>query len=114
MERWRAEDWRVELAIAVIVAVVSATGAWVGDPAASGRTGAFPASVALFAGLVLVARRVTPIVVLGVVLALLVVASVDGHPVLCRQGRVVVSAFHPELTGDLRLHEQFLQLAEMA
>ncbi len=43
-----------------------------------------------------------------------VLASVDGHPVLCRQGRVVVSAFHPELTGDLRLHEQFLQLAEMA
>ncbi len=43
-----------------------------------------------------------------------VLASVDGHPVLCRQGRVVVSAFHPELTGDRRLHEQFLQLAEMA
>jgi 5'-phosphate synthase pdxT subunit len=39
-----------------------------------------------------------------------VLASVDGHPVLCRQGRVVVSAFHPELTGDLRLHEQFLSL----
>jgi 5'-phosphate synthase pdxT subunit len=43
-----------------------------------------------------------------------VLAAVDGHPVLCRQGRVMVSAFHPELTGDLRLHEQFLQLAEMA
>ncbi|MCU1369462.1 MAG: glutamine amidotransferase [Ilumatobacteraceae bacterium] len=43
-----------------------------------------------------------------------VLASVDGHPVLCRQGRVMVSAFHPELTGDLRLHEQFLQLADMA
>jgi 5'-phosphate synthase pdxT subunit len=43
-----------------------------------------------------------------------VLASVDGHPVLCRQGRVVVSAFHPELTPDLRLHEQFLQLADMA
>ncbi|WP_421121805.1 pyridoxal 5'-phosphate synthase glutaminase subunit PdxT [Aquihabitans daechungensis] len=43
-----------------------------------------------------------------------VLASVDGHPVLCRQGQVVVSAFHPELTGDLRLHEQFLQLADMA
>jgi len=39
-----------------------------------------------------------------------VLASVDGHPVLCRQGKVVVSAFHPELTGDLRLHDQFLQL----
>jgi len=40
-----------------------------------------------------------------------VLASVGGHPVLCRQGRVVVSAFHPELTADRRLHEQFLALA---
>jgi 5'-phosphate synthase pdxT subunit len=39
-----------------------------------------------------------------------VLARVDGHPVLCRQGRVMVSAFHPELTGDLRLHQQFLAL----
>ena len=37
-----------------------------------------------------------------------VLASVDGHPVLCRQGNVVVSAFHPELTADRRLHEMFL------
>ncbi len=37
-----------------------------------------------------------------------VLASVDGHPVLCRQGPVLVAAFHPELTGDLRLHELFL------
>jgi len=39
-----------------------------------------------------------------------VLAAVDGHPVLCRQGKVLVSAFHPELTHDLRLHDQFLQL----
>lgn len=38
-----------------------------------------------------------------------VLASVGGHPVLCRQGSVFVSAFHPELTADLRLHEAFLQ-----
>jgi len=37
-----------------------------------------------------------------------VLASVDGHPVVCRQGSVLVSAFHPELTADLRLHELFL------
>ena len=37
-----------------------------------------------------------------------VLASVDGHPVLCRQGPVLLSAFHPELTDDLRLHELFL------
>lgn len=37
-----------------------------------------------------------------------VLASVDGHPVLCRRGPVLVCAFHPELTGDLRLHDLFL------
>jgi 5'-phosphate synthase pdxT subunit len=37
-----------------------------------------------------------------------VLARVDGHPVLCRQGPVLVSAFHPELSGDLRLHQLFL------
>ena len=37
-----------------------------------------------------------------------VLARVDGHPVLCRQGPVLVSAFHPELTADRRLHELFL------
>ncbi|MCU1497207.1 MAG: glutamine amidotransferase [Acidimicrobiales bacterium] len=41
-----------------------------------------------------------------------VLASVDGHAVLCRQGAVLVSAFHPELTGDRRLHELFLTLIE--
>jgi pyridoxal 5'-phosphate synthase pdxT subunit len=31
------------------------------------------------------------------------------RPVVCRQGPVLVSAFHPELSGDPRLHELFLQ-----
>jgi pyridoxal 5'-phosphate synthase pdxT subunit len=30
------------------------------------------------------------------------------RPVVCRQGPVVVSSFHPELAGDARLHELFL------
>ena len=38
-----------------------------------------------------------------------VLAEVDGHPVLARDGRVLVAAFHPELTDDTRLHEQFLE-----
>jgi 5'-phosphate synthase pdxT subunit len=38
-----------------------------------------------------------------------VLATVDGHPVLCRQGAVTVAAFHPELSEDLRLHELFLK-----
>jgi 5'-phosphate synthase pdxT subunit len=35
-------------------------------------------------------------------------AEVDGHPVLARQGRILVAAFHPELTDDTRIHELFL------
>jgi pyridoxal 5'-phosphate synthase pdxT subunit len=38
-----------------------------------------------------------------------VLASVDGHAVVCRQGPVIVTAFHPELTDDLRLHQRFLE-----
>ena len=38
-----------------------------------------------------------------------VLASVDGHPVLCRQGPVLAAAFHPELSDDLRLHRFFLE-----
>lgn len=38
-----------------------------------------------------------------------VLAEVDGRPVVARQGSVLVCAFHPELMGDLRLHELFLQ-----
>jgi len=38
-----------------------------------------------------------------------VLASVADRAVLCRQGAVTVAAFHPELSGDLRLHERFLR-----
>jgi len=31
---------------------------------------------------------------------------------VCRQGSVLVSAFHPELTGDRRLHRLFVAMAE--
>jgi pyridoxal 5'-phosphate synthase pdxT subunit len=37
-----------------------------------------------------------------------VLASLDGHPVLAREGRILVAAFHPELTDDTRIHELFL------
>ena len=39
-----------------------------------------------------------------------VLASHDGDPVLLRQGRFLVASFHPELTGDTRVHERFLDL----
>jgi pyridoxal 5'-phosphate synthase pdxT subunit len=41
-----------------------------------------------------------------------VLAEHDGHPVLARQGRVLVAAFHPELTDDTRVHARFLDLVE--
>ena len=40
-----------------------------------------------------------------------VLAELDGHPVVARQGNVLVAAFHPELTDDLRLHAYFLAMA---
>lgn len=39
-----------------------------------------------------------------------VLARHDGHPVLCRHGRIVVATFHPELTADRRLHRHALRL----
>jgi 5'-phosphate synthase pdxT subunit len=39
-------------------------------------------------------------------------AEVDGHAVVARQGNVLVCAFHPELTDDLRLHALFLSMAD--
>ena len=41
-----------------------------------------------------------------------VLAEVEGHPVLAREGRFLVAAFHPELTDDTRLHARFLDLVE--
>ena len=43
-----------------------------------------------------------------------VLAEVDGRPVLCSSGPVMVAAFHPELpapdgTSDLRIHQLFLE-----
>jgi 5'-phosphate synthase pdxT subunit len=37
-----------------------------------------------------------------------ILAEVDGHPVLAREGRILVASFHPELTDDTRVHELFL------
>lgn len=38
-----------------------------------------------------------------------VLAEVDEHPVLVRQDHILAASFHPELTGDLRLHEVFVR-----
>jgi 5'-phosphate synthase pdxT subunit len=40
-----------------------------------------------------------------------VLARVDGWPVLVRQGRILASTFHPELTEETRVHALLLELA---
>ncbi len=42
-----------------------------------------------------------------------VLAEVDGHPVAVRQGNVLAVAFHPELTGDRRLHAWLIDRAAL-
>lgn len=37
-----------------------------------------------------------------------VLAAVDGYPVVVRQGPIWAAAFHPEVTGDDRLHAAFV------
>jgi 5'-phosphate synthase pdxT subunit len=39
-----------------------------------------------------------------------VLGTCNGHPVLVRQGKYLASTFHPELTGDMRIHKYFISL----
>ncbi len=39
-----------------------------------------------------------------------VLAEFEGRPVLVRQGAMLASSFHPELTEDTRIHEYFLSM----
>ena len=39
-----------------------------------------------------------------------ILAAVDGKAVAARQRNMLVTAFHPELTADTRIHEMFLRL----
>jgi 5'-phosphate synthase pdxT subunit len=41
-----------------------------------------------------------------------VLAEVDGHPVMVREGNVLAASFHPELTGDDRIHALLLAMVE--
>ena len=37
-----------------------------------------------------------------------ILSTVDDHPVMVRQGNLLATSFHPELTGDGRIHQMFL------
>jgi len=39
-----------------------------------------------------------------------VLARVGEHPVAVRQGNLLATSFHPELTGDTRMHELFVDM----
>ncbi|WP_095522657.1 pyridoxal 5'-phosphate synthase glutaminase subunit PdxT [Pseudofrankia inefficax] len=42
--------------------------------------------------------------------AVTVLARVGEHPVAVRQGHLLATSFHPELTGDTRMHELFVEM----
>jgi pyridoxal 5'-phosphate synthase pdxT subunit len=39
-----------------------------------------------------------------------VLASIEDHPVMVRQGTILGTSFHPELTDDVRIHQMLLDL----
>lgn len=39
-----------------------------------------------------------------------VLATIDDHPVMVRQDAILATSFHPELTGDGRIHQMLLNL----
>lgn len=41
-----------------------------------------------------------------------VLATADDHPVMVRERNVLATAFHPELTGDVRIHRMLLDMVE--
>ena len=43
-----------------------------------------------------------------------VLAALDDRPVLVRERHLLASSFHPEMTGDERIHELFVDLARHA
>jgi 5'-phosphate synthase pdxT subunit len=41
-----------------------------------------------------------------------VLATESGDPVLVRQGKIMAATFHPELSADTRVHQEFLKLVK--
>lgn len=41
-----------------------------------------------------------------------VLATVGEHPVMVRQGNIIGTSFHPELTGDDRIHQMLIDLID--
>lgn len=43
-----------------------------------------------------------------------ILAACQGYPVMVREGQLLATAFHPELTTDARVHRLFLDMVESA
>ncbi|MBU1018681.1 MAG: pyridoxal 5'-phosphate synthase glutaminase subunit PdxT [Patescibacteria group bacterium] len=41
-----------------------------------------------------------------------ILAKYGKEVIMCRQGNILVSSFHPELTSDLRVHKYFLKMID--
>jgi 5'-phosphate synthase pdxT subunit len=41
-----------------------------------------------------------------------ILATESGDPVLVRQGKIMAATFHPELSADTRVHQEFLKLVK--
>jgi 5'-phosphate synthase pdxT subunit len=41
-----------------------------------------------------------------------VLATADGDPVLVRQGKTMAATFHPELSEDTRVHQEFMKMVK--
>ncbi len=41
-----------------------------------------------------------------------IISSFDNKPVLVRQGNLLMSTFHPELTDDIRIHKYFIDMVK--
>lgn len=39
-----------------------------------------------------------------------VLATIEDHPVMVRQGQMIGTSFHPELTSDVRIHQMLLEM----
>lgn len=41
-----------------------------------------------------------------------VLATIEDHPVMVRQDRILATSFHPEMAGDDRIHEMLIEMVE--
>ena len=98
-----ANDSRVHLATMDLCAVRNAYGR---------QLGSFDTQAA-FAGIGVIPMTFIRAPYIGSVWAdTQVLAEVDGKIVAARQGNQLATAFHPELTRDLRVHEYFVRMVE--